>query len=87
MKTEPAVDLACQHAGISRSELSRRLGEFPQTIEHWRTRGIPGDKCPAVAAATGVQVEHLRPDLNWQRDASGVVVGYLIPVSQPAQAA
>lgn len=61
------------------AELARVCRQFPQTITRWKKKGaIPVHHCPAVEEATGIPCEELRPDVDWERDASGHVVGYLV---------
>ena len=49
----------------SPSELARRLNERPQTINNWRARGVPAEKCRAIESATcgAVTAAELRPDV------------------------
>ena len=37
-----------------------------QHIEHWlKTGRVPVEKCPAIAAASGVTCDALNPDFDW----------------------
>lgn len=74
------LDALIKTAG-SKTALARALGEFPQNIDNWRRRGIPLDKCPAIERATGTPCEQLRTDVEWNRDESGAVTGYTVPLS------
>jgi len=59
-REKAAFDKGIANAG-GLSRLAEILGESPQTLNNWRTRGVPPGKCQAFAAATGVSVKHLRP--------------------------
>ena len=43
--------------------LAKRLGISKQAISQWQWRGVPADRVLAVAKATGVPKEELRPDI------------------------
>jgi DNA-binding transcriptional regulator YdaS (Cro superfamily) len=47
--------------------LAKALHVTPQLIVHWRKRGVPAERCPAIERATGgkVRCEDLRPDIDW----------------------
>jgi DNA-binding transcriptional regulator YdaS (Cro superfamily) len=49
----------------------------------------PPQYCPLIEKKTGVTCEELRPDLKWDRNRSGKVVGYrvLLPTARKARAA
>ena len=70
----------------SQAELARRLGgkTVGQTINNWRKRGIPAERCAEIEAITGVRCEELRPDLTWQRDEHGKVLGHFVPAEKAA---
>ena len=37
-----------------------------QNVEHWvKTRRVPADKCSRVSVATGIPVERLNPEEDW----------------------
>lgn len=74
------IDRAVQAIG-TQAELARVLGVLPQHVNNWRQRGIPAARCPAIEAATGIRCEELRPDVNWTRDAAGVVTGHVVPAA------
>ena len=40
-----------------------------QVVTHWRNRGAPKERCPAIERATGgaVKCEDCRPELHWVR--------------------
>lgn len=80
-----ALNRAIKAVG-SQSELARRLGgkTVGQTINNWRKRGIPADRCAEIEAITEVRCEDLRPDLTWQRDEDGKVLGYFVPADKAA---
>jgi transcriptional repressor of cell division inhibition gene dicB len=47
------------------SALARALGLSPMAVSHWKTRGVPVERCKAIEAVTDGQVRRheLRPDL------------------------
>lgn len=45
---------------------------------------VPLAHCVPIERETGVRVEALRPDVEWERDADGRVVSYRVPVSMVA---
>lgn len=50
--------------------LSAELGESPQTVNNWRSRGVPAERCPDIErvtakAGTRIYCEDLRPDVKW----------------------
>ena len=51
-------------------------------VTHWAggIRTLPLDHCPVIERVTGVPCEELRGDVEWKRDESGSVFGYLIRV-------
>ncbi len=59
------LERAIEACDNSPSELARRVNEKPQTINNWRTRGVPAEKCRAVELATSgaVTAAELRPDV------------------------
>jgi len=63
MSGETAIDKGIADAG-GLSTLADLLGETPQALNNWRTRGVPPSKCRAFAAATGISVKLLRPN-DW----------------------
>lgn len=73
-----ALHKAIRAAG-TQAALARACGQFPQVITRWKKKGlIPLGHCASVEAATGIPCEELRPDVDWERDASGRVVGYRV---------
>lgn len=78
--TQTELDAAIAAKG-GVTALAVALGVGQSVVSNWRMRGsVPAEQCAAIEAATGSRVEALRPDLDWQRDAAGVVTGYLVPV-------
>jgi DNA-binding transcriptional regulator YdaS (Cro superfamily) len=58
------IDLAVQAAENNQSELARRLGIRPQSVQQWvQARRIPAERVVDVEKATGVPRSLLRPDL------------------------
>ena len=47
--------------------LAAAIREKPQTVNNWRRRGVPAERCPAIERATNgaVRCEDLRPDIDW----------------------
>lgn len=80
------IDRAIEAIG-SQAALARALDVLSQHITNWRERGIPAARCPAIEAATGVPCEQLRADLQWTRDANGVVTGHVVPAPTSQAAA
>lgn len=79
-----ALERAIKHAGTV-SRLAHILGVRQSAVSNWKSRGdIPADQCPTIETATAgaVRCEELRPDVTWQRDTSGAVTGYVVPVQQ-----
>lgn len=59
--TGHVVDLLAYLAG-GLSALGESLGHItPQSISHWKDRGIPVDRCGAINKLYGVPVWRLRP--------------------------
>lgn len=75
---------AIEAAG-TQTELARRLGPpmKQNRIHEWirRSKRVPLEWCPAVEMAVDGQVvcEVMRPDVQWNRDAEGRIVGYSVP--------
>jgi DNA-binding transcriptional regulator YdaS (Cro superfamily) len=59
------LEKAIAACGGSPSVLAGRVGETPQTINNWRKRGVPAEKCRSVEAAVfgAVTAAELRPDV------------------------
>lgn len=72
-------DRAIQIAG-NQSKLAKLLDVTAQTVTVWKEKGVHEDRCPMVEAVTGVRCEELRPDIQWDRDETGKVVSYRVPV-------
>lgn len=65
----------------SQGKLAREIGVKPQALTSYLKKGVPPlDRCAAIERATGVKCEDLRPDVEWQRNEHGVVIGYLMRV-------
>lgn len=78
-----AIELA---GGVGR--LASLMGLRQNVVSNWKMREqVPPDQCPAIELATGVRCEALRNDVAWQRDDSGRVTGYVVPVPAPDKAA
>lgn len=76
------LQTAIKAAG-SVTELAARLGVRQSAVSNWLARGtVPPERCGAIEAATdgAVRAEHLRPDVEFQRDSDGVVTAYVVPV-------
>lgn len=60
------LDEAIEIVGGRVSDLAKAIGEKnPETVNNWRTRGVPVEKCIDIEKATGVLCESLRPDIDW----------------------
>lgn len=69
---------------------SKICGVSPGLVWQWLNgkRPLPEDHCPTIEAATAeagdrIRCEELRSDVDWQRDPSGQVTGYLVAVAPP----
>jgi len=51
-----------QALGLSMAEFARRIGESPQAVFHWKTRGVPYAKEDKVAEVLGCSREWLRAE-------------------------
>lgn len=80
-----ALDRAIKKAGTV-AELARLIGaKHASRVSNWKMRGqVPEDMCAAIEAATGVRCEELRPDVEWERDETGKVIGYRVLIPPPA---
>lgn len=68
LRSMNAIEKAVAACG-SQSELARRLGLKPQSVQGWVTNGrIPAERVLEVECASGVSRHDLRPDL-YPRDA------------------
>lgn len=62
---EPPLDRAIEAAG-GITKMARTLGlNSHMVVHHWRSNGVPAERCPDIEALTGVRCEELRPDVNW----------------------
>lgn len=72
---------AIERAG-GQTALARAIGLSQSMV--WQVsagaRPLPPKHAPAVEAATGVPVEELCPDVEWQRDSAGQITGYHVPL-------
>jgi DNA-binding transcriptional regulator YdaS (Cro superfamily) len=61
--------------------LSRTSGRpvTSQAISQWKANGVPEDRCEPIETITDhkVRVEEVRPDIQWQRNGDGQVIGFL----------
>jgi DNA-binding transcriptional regulator YdaS (Cro superfamily) len=48
---------------LSPAELARRVGVNKGNVSHWNRFQVPAARVPAIAEATGIPPEKLRPDL------------------------
>jgi DNA-binding transcriptional regulator YdaS (Cro superfamily) len=57
-------------------------------VSQWVTgrRPVAAEHCPTIERLSGVRCEHLRPDVLWTRNTSGVVTGYHVPIPPPEDA-
>jgi DNA-binding transcriptional regulator YdaS (Cro superfamily) len=60
------IDRACAAAG-GLARLAVSIGQSPQTVANWRSRGVPVVHCLAIERATdgAVTRRHLRPN-DWE---------------------
>ena len=68
METKTGIELALEKFENSPSKLAQKVGAgvLRQHIEHWlKTGRVPADKAPDVMLASGVSVDLLCPDTNW----------------------
>jgi len=59
-----AIETAARAIG-SQEKLAAALGVTPMAVSQWRRRGVPAERCHAIAHASGgaVTVHDLRPDV------------------------
>ena len=59
-----AIDTAVRHFG-NQGKLAAALNVTPMAVSQWRRRGVPAERCQAIAHATegAVTVHDLRPDV------------------------
>jgi DNA-binding transcriptional regulator YdaS (Cro superfamily) len=81
-----ALARAIEGSDDKQKDLALRVGVTPQAVSQWVTgrRPIPAERCPAIELAVRVKCEELRPDLHWNRDESGRVTGYQVPLNPAA---
>ena len=51
------------------ASLARAIGSSPQTVNHWRTRGVPANKAYVVAPLIGCQPEQISDIVGKERDS------------------
>ena len=69
MEHKTGIELALEKFGGSPTRLAAAVGGnvIRQHIEHWLKSGkVPADKAPDVMLASGVLVDLLCPDTNWE---------------------
>ncbi len=69
---------------VTHEALANLLQVSTSLVGHWLAgrRALDPERCPAIEAAIGVRCEELMPNLEWVRDAAGVVTHYQVPVVQ-----
>jgi len=89
MSTPTPLEKAVSLLGGQRGA-ARLLGVSPGMVWQWLNgrRPLPPEHCGLLESATAEQgdavtAEELLPEITFQRDGSGRVVGYLTPVRQP----
>lgn len=67
----------------SKAKLAGLLKVSAQAVSQWNPERILPEHCPAIESATAgrVRCEALRPDVEWQRDDTGQVTGYVVPIT------
>lgn len=76
METQTGIQLALEKFDNSPTKLAQAIGGsvIRQHIEHWvKTGRVPADKAPDVMLATGISVDLLCPDTNWEAVRNGGV--------------
>ena len=78
--TEKQLGLAfakyCEQAGIRYVELAKQLGmKSAQTINHWKTRGVPTSKAVRVASILGCRPDQISKMELSEKDGD-VLTGY-----------
>ncbi len=88
MSTQPPLEKAVELLGGQRAA-ARLLNVSPGMVWQWLNgrRPLPPEHCGLLETATSEQgeavtAEELLPDVAFQRDAGGRVVGYVTPVRQ-----
>lgn len=77
MTQKTGIELAVEKFDNSPSKLAQAVNGtvIRQHVEHWLKAGkVPADKAPDVMVASGVSVDLLCPDTNWEavRNAQAV---------------
>jgi hypothetical protein len=68
METKTGIELALEKFENSPTKLATAVGGnvIRQHVEHWlKAKRVPADKAPDVMLASGVPVDLLCPDTNW----------------------
>lgn len=68
MEQKTGIELALEKFDKSPSKLAQAVGGsvLRQHIEHWlKTGRVPAEKAPDVMLASGISVDLLCPDANW----------------------
>ena len=65
-KESTSLQKAIDNAG-SVSDLASLISVTPQSIVHWRNRGIPAKRVLDIERATGISRHELRPDIYGQQ--------------------
>lgn len=68
MNSKTGIQRAVEVFDNSPTKLAAAVGNgvLRQHVEHWLTAGrVTADKCPEVAAASGIPIEDLNEKVNW----------------------
>lgn len=78
---QKAIEIA-----TGQTALARMLGCTQGLVWHYLNGGrqIPPERCKDIERFTGVSCDELRPDIEWDRDHSGAVIGYRVKFSTAA---
>ena len=69
MESKTGIELALEKFDNSPTKLANAVGGsvIRQHVEHWlKAKKVPADKAPDVMVASGVMVDLLSPDTNWE---------------------
>lgn len=84
MANKTGIQRAVESFDNSPSKMAKAVGHgvLRQHVEHWlKTGRVSAEKCPEVAAATGIPCEHLNDQVNWELVRTG-----LLETVEPAKA-
>ncbi len=83
-----ALEYAVEKVG-GQTAMAKKLGVSQGLVWQWLNRddSTPRNHAPAIETLTGVKCEEICPDVVWQRDEAGLVVGYYKPVVAKPQVA